>query len=90
MAMKVNDLIEFLEYSPCQAPVSVAVVGPDGTVMRHDAPLFLMGEERVYLVIDQRSEVNESVGTPTEEITLSDFERPQLFGHQFMLLHKTT
>ena len=87
--MKVNDLIEFLEYSPCRVPVSVAVVGQDGTVIRHDAPLFLMRDDRVYLVVDQRPNADDTEGTPANEIVLSEYERPQLFGHQFVLLRKS-
>jgi hypothetical protein len=86
--MKANDLIELLEYSPARARVSVAVVGRDGRVIRHDSPLFLAQDGRVYLVIDERPESGGGEGTPTEEIVLSECERPQLFGHRFVLLRK--
>ena len=87
--MKVNDLIELLEYSPAKAPVSVAVVGGDGRVTRHDSPWFLTHDGRVYLVVDERPESGGGAGTPAGEIVLSAYERPQLFGHQFVLLRRT-
>ena len=86
--MKVNDLIEFLEYSPARAEVAVVVVGPDGQAVRHDSPLFLAEGDRVYLVIDQRTVTDGTPGTSFAERGLSDYERPQLFGHRYVLLPK--
>lgn len=86
--MKVNDLIEFLEYSAPRATVCVAVVDANGRVVRHDSPVFLSQEGRVYLVVDQRPEAGGKAVEPTEEIVLAEYESPQVFGNHFMLLPK--
>lgn len=88
MTMKVNDLIELLEYSPATAPVCVAVVGADGRVRHHGGPWFLARERGVCLVVDERAEAAEGGEVAAAEIALSDYERPQLFGHRFVLLPK--
>ena len=87
--MKVNDLIEFLEYSAPRATVCVAVVDASGHIVRHDSPKFLSYEGRVYLVVDQRPEAAANPGEPAEEIVLEDYESPQVFGNHFMLLSKS-
>lgn len=86
MTMKVNDLIELLEYSPATAPVCVAVVGADGRVRHHGGPWFLAHERGIYLVVDERAGAEEGGGMPAAEIALSEYERPQLFGHRFVLV----
>ena len=86
--MKVNDLIEFLEYSAPRATVCVAVVDASGRIIRHDSPVFLSHDGRVYLVVDQRPEAGGKAGEPAEEIVLADYESPQVFGNHFMLLPK--
>lgn len=85
--MQVNELIEFLEYSDRQASVVVGIAGENGHVSACEEVLFLKQDNRVYLIVDP---VNQSSGetATTDAIRLAEFERPQLFGHDFVLLRK--
>jgi hypothetical protein len=86
--MKVNDLIEFLEYCAPRASVCVAVIDANGHLVRYDSPLFLSHDGSVSLVVDQRPDASGKAGEPAEEILLSNYESPQVFGNRFMLLPK--
>lgn len=85
--MKVKDLIEFLEYSDRNAQVVLGVVGDDGCVRTRDDVLLLNHGDRVCLVFEPETESIEEPQT-TEIIRLAEFERKQLFGHNFVLLRK--
>ncbi len=85
--MKVNDLIEFLEYSDRRAPVVVGIVGQDGSVSMYGEVLFLQQEQRVCLIVDPAHQ--SARATEAEDaIQLAEFDRTQLFGHDFVLLQK--
>lgn len=85
--MKVNDLAEFLEYSPSRAPVCVAMIDPDGNVVRHESPAFLLRDGEVLLIVDQRAHVG-TPATPDEDLVVSDLERPQVFGDRMVMVSK--
>jgi hypothetical protein len=82
--MKVNDLIEFLEYSDRQALVVVGIANADGRVLVCDDVLFLKHERRVCLIVDPNHQSRDEAG----EIRLDEYQRTQLFGHDFVLLGK--
>jgi hypothetical protein len=85
--MKVNNLIEFLEYSDRQASVVVGIVGADGQVHACNEILFLNHENRVYLIVDPADQSSED-SERKDWIRVADFERPQLFGQNCVLLPK--
>lgn len=82
--MKVNDLIEFLEYSDRQASVVVGLVSEDGRVLVCNDVQFLKQESRVCLIVDPENQSRDEAG----EIRLAEYQLTQLFGHEFVLLGK--
>ena len=85
--MKVNDLVEFLEYSDRNSPVMVGIVREDGSVSTCADVLFLKQENRIYLIVEPAHQLT-SANDLLDADQLAEFERTQLFGDNFVLLRK--
>ena len=90
--MRVNDLIELLEYCDRRAHVSVGIATREGDVLGCPSVRFLADNGCVYLVVDQLADIDTSVrqleGVESSGISLHDYECPQIFGKHLILLAK--
>jgi hypothetical protein len=88
--MQVNELIEFLEYCSPTATVSVGIEQDGGQILACRDLCFLAESDRVYVILDTGPNAPGSApgGLEASGIAMSDYERPQIFGKQLILVKR--
>jgi hypothetical protein len=88
--MQVNELIEFLEYCNPTATVSVGIEEDGGQILACRDLCFLAESDQVYLIMDTGPNAPGSAprGLEASGVAMPDYERPQIFGKQLMLVKK--